>query len=58
MLESSPLQEYIQSMSQASLDFINGDLSEDELLERISLGSDSSDAPQGAYLFFFKLAML
>ena len=58
MLESSPLQEYIQSMSQASLDFINGDLSEDELLERINLGSDSSDAPQGAYLFFFKLAML
>ncbi|KAF8803001.1 hypothetical protein BYT27DRAFT_7110917 [Phlegmacium glaucopus] len=46
ILESSPLQEYIQSVSQASLDFINGDLSEDELLERISLGSDSSGAPR------------
>ena len=41
MLEE-PLQEYLQSVSQASLDFINGNLSEDELLEHISLGSDSS----------------
>jgi hypothetical protein len=41
MLEE-PLQEYIQSVSQVSLDFINGNLSEDKLLERTSLGSDSS----------------
>jgi hypothetical protein len=53
MLETSPLQEYIQRVSQASLDFINGDLSEDELLERVSLGSDSSHAPQGLCLVFF-----
>jgi hypothetical protein len=51
MLEESPLQEYIQSVSQASLDFINSDLSEDELLEHISLGSDSSHATQGVCLF-------
>ena len=52
MLEESPLQDYIQSVSQASLDFINGDISDDELLERISLSSDSSQAPQGVFLFF------
>jgi hypothetical protein len=52
-LESSPLQEYVQSVAQASLDFINEDLSEDELLERISLGSDLSDTPRGTWLIFF-----
>ena len=57
MLEISPLQEYIQSVSQASLDFISGNLSEDELLERISVGSDSDSShghpPQGeSHLIF------
>ena len=58
LLENSPLQEYIQSVSQASLDFINNDLSDDELLERISIGSDSSHAPEGVYLFFSHLAIV
>jgi hypothetical protein len=55
ILENSPLQEYIQSVSQASLDFINGDLSEDELLERVSLGSDLSHVPQGVFWLSFRL---
>ena len=58
LLENSPLQECIQSVSQASLDFINNDLSDDELLERISIGSDSSYAPEGVYLFFSHLAIV
>ena len=58
LLEDYPLQEYIQSISQASLDFINGDLSEDELLERTSICSDSSHAPQGLLLFFIPLSHL
>ena len=56
MLENpkSPFQKYIQSVSQASLDFINGDLSEDELLERISISSVSS---QGVcFNFFFPIS--
>ena len=60
-LEDFPLQEYIQSVSQASLDFINGDLSEDELLERTSVCSDSSHAPQGlplSFLFHFAICSI